>query len=265
MANPRGRRDRRATRARKPLLLGALLSLIVWASAQEVMAASVADEVGDGIRKALVKVYVSSQAPSEVEPWHAGAISSATGSGCVIAGRRIVTAAHVVARHTYLKVRRHGETRKHDARVLFISHEVDLALLTVDDPGFFEGVEPLGLGPLPTTQSRVTVLGFPMGGDTLSLTTGVVSRVEHVQYSHSGGEFLAIQVDAAVNAGNSGGPVVADGQMVGVAIQSKGDAQNISRLVPTPVVRRFLDAWSTERTTGCRCSASAGRRSRTRP
>src|SRR5512143_3222280 len=142
MDQPRGRRDRRATRARKSLLLWALLSLIVWASAQEVMAASVADEVG-GTRKALVKVYVSSQAPSEAEPWHAGAISSATGSGCMIAGSRIVTAAHVVARHTYLQVRRHGETRKHDARVLFIAHEVDLALLTVDDPGFFEGVEPL--------------------------------------------------------------------------------------------------------------------------
>ncbi len=232
------RHDGQATRQ---LFSGALLSLTLWALVPAAAAAKPSGDIGETIRKAVVKVYVTSQEPNQVNPWQAGSVSSGYGSGCVISGRRILTAAHVVARQTYLQVRRHGETRKHDARVLFVAHDVDLALLTVDDPAFFDGIEPLDLASLPAAQAAVTVLGFPYGGDTLSLTNGVVSRVEHQYYSHSGGTFLTIQIDAAVNPGNSGGPVIEGQRLVGIAMQGITSAQNISYIVPSTVIRRFLD------------------------
>jgi S1-C subfamily serine protease len=204
------------------------------------MAATPSADIGERVRKAVVKVYASAQAPNEGEPWQAGSVSSSTGSGCVLPGHRILTAAHVVARQTYLQVRRHGETKKHDARVLFVAHDVDLALLTVDEAAFFDGIEPLDLGPLPPIQASVVALGFPTGGDTLSLTNGVVSRIEHQYYAHSGGTFLAMQIDAAVNPGNSGGPVIESQRLVGMAMQTLSDAQSISYVVPSPVVERFL-------------------------
>ncbi len=203
-------------------------------------AASAGAEAGDGVRQAVVKVYMSAQLPNQAQPWQTGSVVSGTGSGCILAGGRILTSAHVVERQTYLQVRRHGETRKHDARVLFVADDVDLALLTVDEPGFFDDIEPLELGPLPPTQASVVALGFPEGGDTLSLTNGVVSRIEHQYYVHSGGSFLAMQIDAAVNSGNSGGPVMEKGRVVGVVMQSLTGAQNISYVVPAPVVERFL-------------------------
>ena len=54
---------------------------------------------------------------------------------------------------------------------------------------------------------------------------------------------LTIQIDAAINPGNSGGPVLQDGKVVGVAFQGySGDvAQNVGYMIPTPVVRRFLE------------------------
>jgi S1-C subfamily serine protease len=217
-----------------------LCLVLLSTSAASVVAATPSAEIGESVRKAVVKVYASAQAPNDAEPWQAGSVSSATGSGCVVQGHRILTAAHVVARQTYLQVRRYGETRKHDARVLFVAHDVDLALLTVDDPAFFEGIEPLGLGPLPPTQASVVALGFPTGGDTLSLTNGVVSRIEHQYYAHSAGTFLAMQIDAAVNPGNSGGPVVESRRLVGIAMQTLHDSQNISYVVPSPVIERFL-------------------------
>lgn len=58
------------------------------------------------------------------------------------------------------------------------------------------------------------------GGDTISITKGVVSRVELREYSHSGSELLAIQIDAAINSGNSGGPVIMGNKVAGVAFQS---------------------------------------------
>jgi hypothetical protein len=85
------------------------------------------------------------------------------------------------------------------------------------------------------------VYGFPLGGDTLSVTRGVVSRVEHQYYVHGGRELLAAQIDAAINPGNSGGPAILGGEVVGIVMQTDAGADNIGYMVPTPVVRHFLD------------------------
>jgi S1-C subfamily serine protease len=71
------------------------------------------------------------------------------------------------------------------------------------------------------TREKVYVLGFPVGGNDLSITEGVVSRVEVQSYSHSHARALAVTVDAAINSGNSGGPVLSQltGGLVGVAFQ----------------------------------------------
>ena len=220
---------------------GAAVCLVLSCASTPVLtAATRSADIGERVRKAVVKVYASAQDPNQSEPWQAGPMSSGTGSGCVLSGHRILTAAHVVARQTYLQVRRQGETRKHDARVLFVAHDVDLAIITVDDPSFFDGIEPLELGRLPSTQASVVALGFPTGGDTLSLTNGVVSRIEHQQYVHSGGTYLAMQIDAAINPGNSGGPVVENQRLVGLAMQALPGSQNISYGVPSPLIERFL-------------------------
>jgi hypothetical protein len=51
-------------------------------------------------------------------------------------------------------------------------------MLTVEDEAFWEGTEPVAFGSLPQLQAAVTVVGFPIGGDTMSVTSGVVSRIE---------------------------------------------------------------------------------------
>lgn len=191
-------------------------------------------------RDSVVKVYVKSLRTPYGSPWESGRVEASSGSGFVIAGQRVLTNAHVVADATLVEVRRQGDADRLQARVLWVSHAADLALLKVDSPGFFESVTPLELGELPALQQEVTVLGFPFGGDTLSVTRGVVSRVEHNGGAHSWVELLAAQIDAAVNPGNSGGPVLAAGRVVGVAYQGLGGAEGISYMIPTPVVRQFL-------------------------
>lgn len=64
----------------------------------------------------------------------------------------------------------------------------------------------------------------------ISVTSGVVSRIEVTSYSHGSTELLSVQIDAAINSGNSGGPVFNEtGQCVGIAFQSYAgtDAENI--------------------------------------
>jgi len=190
--------------------------------------------------QAVVKVYVTAMTPDVAAPWRPGTNESRTGSGAVIEGGRILTAAHVVEGATFVEVRLNGTAGGARARIAFVSHVADLALLEVDAPGFFARVSPLALGGLPAVQRQVRAYGFPNGGETLSVTTGVVARVEHERYLQGGEDLLAFQMDAAIAPGSSGGPVVEDGRLVGVAVQGFKDS-GFGSAVPAPVIRQFLD------------------------
>ncbi len=192
------------------------------------------------VREAIVRVFTVHNVPDYYNPWNMRGTTSSTGSGAIISGNRILTNGHVVRDETFVQVRRFGEARRYQARVLYVSHQADLAILTVDDPSFFDGVEPLEFGELPETQDEVQVFGFPMGGDTLSITKGVVSRIEHQTYVHSSVNLLAVQIDAAINPGNSGGPAIVNDRIVGVAMQGIPQADNIGFIVPVPVIQHFL-------------------------
>lgn len=64
----------------------------------------------------------------------------------------------------------------------------------VNDDTFWENLEALDIGGIPQLEEDVVVLGYPTGGDNISVTRGVVSRVDIQRYSHSGASLLAIQV-----------------------------------------------------------------------
>lgn len=193
----------------------------------------------DITKQAIVKIYSTTQIPNYQEPW-SSSMRSGTGSGAIIEGGYILTNAHVVANQSFLEVQRYGQRKRYIAKVYAVSHQADLALLKVEEEGFFEGVTPLTFGSLPKVEQKIVVYGYPMGGSTLSATIGVVSRVEHHVYAHSGESFLAVQVDAAVNPGNSGGPALSDGKIVGVVMQVIKKSQNIGYLVPVSIVKHFL-------------------------
>lgn len=194
----------------------------------------------DITKQAIVKIYTVSKVLNYQEPWNSSTRSS-TGSGAIISGHRILTNAHVVENHTFIEVERYGQRKRYIAKVKFVSHQADLALLEVKDEAFFKGVTPLQFGKLPNIEQKIVVYGYPMGGSTLSATIGVVSRIEHHRYAHSGESFLAIQVDAAVNPGNSGGPALSNGKIIGVVMQVIRRSQNIGYLVPVMMVKHFLE------------------------
>ena len=187
----------------------------------------------------IVKVYSRCYPYSYESPWLLAAEESGTGSGCIISGNRILTSAHVVANAKFIQVKRAGGRDKAQAEVEVIGHQCDLAVLRVKDPLFFEGAVPLAPGPLVSVRDRVTVYGFPEGGEELGTTEGIVSRVELQRYAHSRIRLLCGQMDAAINPGSSGGPVIMDGRIVGIAFQALG-GENISYMVPSPVIEHFL-------------------------
>ncbi|EOA16285.1 hypothetical protein CARUB_v10004432mg [Capsella rubella] len=192
---------------------------------------------------AVVKVFCVHTEPNFSLPWQRKRQYSSGSSGFIIGGRRVLTNAHSVEHHTQVKLKKRGSDTKYLATVLAIGTECDIALLTVTDDEFWEGVSPVEFGDLPALQDAVTVVGYPIGGDTISVTSGVVSRMEILSYVHGSTELLGLQIDAAINSGNSGGPAFNDkGKCVGIAFQSlkHEDAENIGYVIPTPVIVHFI-------------------------
>ncbi|KAK3225317.1 hypothetical protein Dsin_005179 [Dipteronia sinensis] len=192
---------------------------------------------------AVVKVFCVHTEPNFSLPWQRKRQYSSSSSGFVIGGRRVLTNAHSVEHYTQVKLKKRGSDTKYLATVLAIGTECDIAMLTVDDDEFWEGVSPVEFGELPTLQDAVTVVGYPIGGDTISVTSGVVSRIEILSYVHGSTELLGLQIDAAINSGNSGGPAFSDkGNCVGIAFQSlkHEDVENIGYVIPTPVIVHFI-------------------------
>src|SRR4051812_17486862 len=214
------------------------------APAPAVIAVPVAPQKGNGkVQKSVVRITTTGVEPDYKAPWNSGALGRGVGAGFVIDGSRILTNAHVVSNARYLTVERDGDPNKYPAKVQFVAHDCDLALITVSSPEFFKNMIPLQFGGIPELESVVSAYGFPIGGERMSVTTGIVSRIDFQLYTHSSiDQHLAVQISAQINPGNSGGPVMQNAKVVGVAFQGySGDvAQGVAYMIPTPVIQRFL-------------------------
>ncbi|MHC4913110.1 MAG: trypsin-like peptidase domain-containing protein, partial [Planctomycetota bacterium] len=154
----------------------------------------------NGLDKSVVLIRSVSQAFDYTIPWKQTAMSQGIGSGFVVGGKRILTNAHNVSNAKYIEVKKENIAKRYRGTVAFIGHDCDLAILTVDDESFFEGTVALDLAGIPKVNTTVSTYGFPVGGSRISVTEGVVSRIEMDIYTHSGADMhLVIQTDAAIN------------------------------------------------------------------
>ena len=190
---------------------------------------------------AVVRIETVSTVPNYLLPWQNRTPQSSSGSGVVIQGNQILTNAHNVADSTLLTVRKQNEDTLFVAKVKYVDHECDLALLTVDDPAFFSDITPMEFAETPPPQSMVIAAGFPIGGDGLSLTQGIISRIEVRSYAHSDKNLLTAQIDASINPGNSGGPVFYKGKVVGIAFQGSRRGESLGYMIPYEIISHFFD------------------------
>jgi hypothetical protein len=210
--------------------------------------------VPQDILNCCVKLYVTHASPNFSMPWGYERQTSSTSTGFIIQGRRILTCAHCVEHATVVMVKRRGCDVKHFASVAAVGNECDTATLVVGDHSFWDDMERaaaelgelahLEPGPLPALQEECAVLGFPSPGESICVTQGVCSRAEVSPYAFSTmSHLLAVQLDAAINGGNSGGPVIDQNcRCAGIAFQSIDASENesVGYFVPMLIVQHFL-------------------------
>jgi putative serine protease PepD len=176
----------------------------------------------DQAHKGVVELTVESQ--SAPTPF-GGQAPRAQGSGFVYDDEgHIVTNEHVVAGATSITVRFwNGET--HVAEVVGTDASTDLAVIKVDAPASL--LQPLALGDSDSVQvgDSVVAIGSPFGLEN-TVTSGIVSALHRQMTSPNSFTISdAIQTDAAINHGNSGGPLLdADAKVIGVNAQIESDS-----------------------------------------
>ena len=221
-------------------LFGAMAAFVLifagWNPAVADQATSSADSVGNSV----VKIFSSVRYPDPYRPWTKLSPTDITGSGVVIKGKRILTNAHVVSYASQIEIQADLAGDKYSATVEYIAPGIDLAVLKLDDESFFDTHKPLAMTQtMPEIKDAVMAYGYPEGGSSLSITKGIVSRIEFAAYNYSV-RGLRIQIDAAINPGNSGGPAVVGDKMIGLAFSRLTSANNIGYIIPCEEINLFL-------------------------
>ncbi|MFT3782168.1 MAG: trypsin-like peptidase domain-containing protein [Nibricoccus sp.] len=194
------------------------------------------------VENSVVKIFAQVRRPELMKPWTKQAPQEVTGSGVVIEGKRILTNAHVVlyASQVQIQASQSGDKLSATVEREMVAPGIDLAVLKLEDESFFDTHPPLPrVSSLPQVKDNVLVYGFPTGGTSLSITKGIVSRIEFAGYNFpvSG---LRVQIDAAINPGNSGGPALVGDKVIGLAFSHLSNAQNIGYIIPSEEIDLFL-------------------------
>ena len=212
----------------------------------------------DNIQQAVVKILVTRRLPDMLRPWITMNSPEISSTGVVIERNRILTTANVVAYASQIYIQPYQSADKLPAQVLMAAPGINLAILTLEDESFFNTHPALHFEKeLPKVKDTVNVYGYAIGGSEQSITEGIVSRIEYaaIRVDVQG---LRIQIDAALNPGNNGGPAVVNNKIVGLAYGIRPDnppssqpgarpgsrpmaVENIGYLIPVEEINMFLD------------------------
>ncbi|NND95882.1 MAG: trypsin-like serine protease [Pirellulaceae bacterium] len=192
------------------------------------------------VKKSVVKVYSIQRGYSLTSPWKRLTSKTVSGSGVLIASDQVLTNYHVVAMSTDVSISLDGQSERLSGTVEATAPGIDLALIRLET-AVADQVTPLEVASsTPKSGSKIQVFGYPKGGESISITEGVVSRREHVRYKYRT-YGLRTQIDAPLNSGNSGGPMIADNKIVGIAFSGLSSSNDIGYAIACEEINEFLE------------------------
>jgi hypothetical protein len=189
------------------------------------------------LRHGIVSVRVSGQEWNWKTPWAKQAPWTRVVSGVVVAGRRILSADTAFGNHLLVEVQKPGRDSWQPARVVLVEPEGPLALLTVDDAGFWAGLEPLPLADPAPRGGDVTIHRWQEPG-LLDRFPGTIRQVRTHAHGLSRSHLLTLEIGASTEGLGSSEVVVQGDHVVGLLTGRAGDAWVA---LASPVLSRFAD------------------------
>jgi S1-C subfamily serine protease len=191
------------------------------------------------------------------KPWKSPNFITVRGSGFFFKDKKdfpdmrglILTNAHAVSMAESIKISNGREKRRYEAKCIGIFNSADFAVLRLE-PKELEAYErrngkikALELGDSDTLRLGDKVLGwgYPLGGERISKSEeGEINRIEVNRYVYSHEHWLMVQASLQQNRGNSGGPVLKDGKVVGIAFQGMRATDRINYFIPINLVKSLF-------------------------
>jgi serine protease Do len=189
--------------------------------------------VQEQVKDTVVQIFAQVAEVDLLQPYKTPAQYSVCGSGFFINEEGdIITNAHVINQACAIWVQIPSLGRRIiDVELVGMTPDRDIALLRVTPEGLKTIKKvmgrvpylPIGDSDLVKRSDEVLAIGYPLGQQSLKSTTGVISgREQHM-----------IQMDAAINPGSSGGPLVNDlGEVIGINTSGRTEAQNVGYAIP---------------------------------
>ncbi|MDQ7782720.1 MAG: trypsin-like peptidase domain-containing protein [Desulfomonilaceae bacterium] len=211
------------------------------------------------IETQVLRVFATTRSGYYHKPWKSPDFRHVKGSAFffkddeLFPGERglILTNAHAVSMGQSIKVSNGREKQRYDVNLLGVCDSADFAVVKMeaDQLELYERrngkVVPLELGNSDQLRVGHKVLGwgYPLGGEGISKSEeGEISRIEVNRYAYSGDRWLMVQASMQQNRGNSGGPVLKDGKVVGISFQGIRTSDRINYFIPINLVKRLVPA-----------------------
>jgi S1-C subfamily serine protease len=208
------------------------------------------------IETQVLRIFATKRSGYYHKPWKSPDFSSVKASGFffkddrIFPGERglILTNAHAVSQAQIIKVSNGREKRRYDVRILGVCNTADFAIVQMqpEDLETYEKrngpIQPLELGDSDELRVGDKVLGwgYPLGGERISKSEqGEISRIEVNRYAYSGDRWLMVQASLQQNQGNSGGPVLKNGKVVGISFQGMTASDRINYFIPINLVKKL--------------------------
>jgi hypothetical protein len=205
-----------------PLLFGLVIPL-----------AATASPLDYGAR--VVALSVTQQTFDERRPWAKTDPSTRNASAVVVEGPLLLTEAQMIADATLIRIEKHGAPYLVPARVVHVDPEVDLALLAVDEPGFFDDLEAASVAAFVPTRGSARSVRWR--NRQLEVSDGRVTSIE-VQGNRYGTiehAFLLLTTD--LTGGGWSEPVFADDELIGLTVAQEGQ---VASVVPAEIIGAYL-------------------------
>jgi len=204
---------------------------------QPAQAEALAGTGNNALRASVVSVRVTGQDWNWRAPWEKQAPWTRTVTGLVVPGKRILATSTAFGNPLLVEAQKLGSEARSVARVELVDHEGPLALIAVDDPAFWEGLEPLPLEKRASAEGTVLILRWQRTG-LLDAYPGTLRQVRSGRHGLSQTSVLTVDVASSAEGLGESEVVVSKGKVAGLVTGRSGDAYSA---IAAPVLGQFLE------------------------
>jgi S1-C subfamily serine protease len=209
------------------LRIGLSLLLVVW-----VWVPAVARAAPDA---QVVSLHVTHQSFNEIRPWTKGTPSTRTGSAVVLHDSLLLTESKLIRNAILIQVQKNGSATRIPARVVHVDADIDLALLAVDEPGFFDDLEAARFAK--SAPGEGTVYLARWRNQQYEFSESQIAGINVRGSPHGSITHAFLSLNTNLSGGGSAEPVFANGKLVGLNVLQDGQRATV---IPVEILATYV-------------------------